>query len=114
MAPSEKIPADLRDALDEALEALAGWPRNGPDPVVSWNGRQTPIETVFRLVESSSEPAPEDICDAAFTLASVFRSGPEAAGHACRGPKDDSYASVSECLIALYAARQDRYRRRGS
>src|ERR1700724_435291 len=98
----KSIPTDIRDAFDEALEALAGWTRNGPDPVVSLNGKQTPIETVFRLVESSSEPAPEDICDAAFTLASVFRSGPEAAGHACRGPKDDSYASVGACLYALF------------
>ena len=78
---------------------------------MSLNGKRTPIETVFRLVEGFFEPAPEDICDAAFTLASVFRSGPEAAGNACRGPKDDSYASVAECLLALYAARQDRYRR---
>jgi hypothetical protein len=107
----KSIPADLRDAFDEALEALAGWTRNGPEPVVSLNGKQTPIETVFRLVEGFSEPAPEDICDAAFTLASVFRTGREAAGHACLGPKDDSFASVAECLLALYVARQNRYRR---
>src|ERR1700724_4761033 len=95
----KSIPTDIRDAFDEALEALAGWPRNAPEPVVSLNGKQTPIETVFRLVEGFSEPAPEDICDAAFTLASVFRSGREATGHACRGPKEENYASGAACLL---------------
>jgi hypothetical protein len=104
-SPAERIPADLRDALDEALEALAGWTRNGPRPSRKPERKADADRAVFRLVEGFPEPAPEDIGYAAVTLASVFRSGREATGHACRGPKGGTYAARRASWRSLPLAR---------
>jgi hypothetical protein len=112
MQADTKIPANLGEAFYRAAEALADWTRGGPVPLVSLDRRPTTIDAVFRLAALIDGSAPQETV-LALSLAHDFRHGEEAAGHTCEDPKDDSYANVAACLLALFRAREDRYRRKG-
>jgi hypothetical protein len=57
--PSDRqIPADIREAFDLAVSALAHWDRGDKEPSMTFNGGPCPISTVFGLAGSFKESMP--------------------------------------------------------
>jgi hypothetical protein len=105
------IPPDLREAFYKAAEALESW-RSGPVPLVTLDRKPAAIDGVFRLAALLDGFSPQETL-IALMLAHDFRQGEEAVGHKCEDPKDDSTARVAACLLDLFQARYQLFRRKG-
>jgi hypothetical protein len=46
------IPANIRDAFDQAVNELIAWDRSGEEPTVNIDGKPTPISTIAHLAET--------------------------------------------------------------
>jgi hypothetical protein len=105
------IPVNLREAFEDALGRFADWDRGGPEPLISLERKSFTVAAISDFVMMFSDPAPENIYNAVLNLAQDFRAGPEALGHECDGPTEQTYASVARCLLMLYRARVAHYER---
>jgi hypothetical protein len=112
MEPHPQIlPPDMREAFYKAALALEAW-RGGPVPLVSLDHRPAAIDGVFRLAALLDGSSPQETL-IALVLAHDFRQGEEAADHKCDDPQDDSSAKVAACLLDLFHARYQLFRRKG-
>jgi hypothetical protein len=103
------IPKDLADAFAEALEAFAEWKLGDCEPIVSFQSHPTRISDVFNVAAAFRDVVPEPVHFMVRDLAANFRAGPEALGHDCSGPKENTYLAVGACMLRLYLARVARY-----
>jgi hypothetical protein len=53
---TEPISADLREAFDQAVNALIAWDGVGEEPTVSVHGRPTRISVIASLIETYKDP----------------------------------------------------------
>jgi hypothetical protein len=100
------IPPEYRDAFNQAVAAFDNWLYGAPEPPISFEGKAHSIASICEGVMCFAGPAPDEIYNLVCQKAHDFRHGLEAnTKYDCSGPKDDSYASVAECLLRLCAAR---------
>lgn len=114
MLGTSPIPDDLRKAFADAIHKFADWDRGGPQPLISFKRRPHSLTEIFDQVALFPDTAPDYLHAKVRLLAEEFRGGPEALGHACEGPKDTSYVSITQCLRSLLKARQAHYARRAT
>ncbi len=101
-----------REAFAKAVTEFAEWKWGGPEPQVPLKNRPWPISSIFSVAEAFDGTVPENIHTLICDLAKNFRGQPEAIGHDCAGPKDNTYNSDALCLQRLYVARVAYYKRK--
>jgi len=109
--PADKnpIPADLLQAVRDAIVELEDWDRGGPLQPITLQGKPYDIAGICSLVMGFAGVAPQDVIDALNHLAQQFRHGQEGLSHPCKGPENDAWPSVARCLRELFAARKARF-----
>ena len=92
---SEPIPADLREAFDQAVVALIAWD-SGQEPTVSVHGKPTLISAVASLVETYQDTMPTELF---WRLAHHANRSAERRAQAAKLSKDSSYSTGAWCLL---------------
>jgi hypothetical protein len=83
-------PGDLRDAFEEAVEAVSDWPGGEPEPTVDLRGTNVPASTICGLLWNCNDAVPS----------SLIR------GMQCLDPDFDrwTYAGAARSLKSVIAA----------
>ena len=95
MGDPEPIPADLREAFDQAVEALIAW-ESGDEPIISVHGRPTLISVMASLVETYKDVMPGKIF---WRLLRHANGSPARRAQAVRLSKGDNYETGARCLL---------------
>jgi hypothetical protein len=91
----EPLPADLREAFDQAVDALIAW-ESGTEPTVSIHDRPTLISIIASLVETYKDPMPPKLY---WRLVRHAHRSPERRAQAARLSKVGSYEIGARCLL---------------
>jgi len=89
------IPANIRDAFDQAVNELIAWDRSGEEPTVSIDGKATPISTIAHLAETYKDT----MVNLFWRLANYANRSRERHAAAVKLSKDSSYATGAWCLL---------------
>jgi hypothetical protein len=90
------IPANIRDAFDQAVNELIAWDKSGEEPTVSFDGNPTPISTIARLAETYKDTMPTGVF---WRLVNYANRSRERKAAAVELSKDSSYATGAWCLL---------------
>jgi hypothetical protein len=90
------IPANIRDAFDQAVNELIAWDRSGEEPTVSIDGKPTPISTIAHLAETYKDTMPTSLF---WRLVNYANRSRERKAAAVELSKDSSYATGAWCLL---------------
>jgi hypothetical protein len=93
---SEPIPADLREAFDQAVSALIASDGSGEEPMVSVHDRPTLISVIASLVETYKDVMPGTVY---WRLVRHAHRSPERRAQAAKLSKDGSYETGARCLL---------------
>jgi hypothetical protein len=97
MGDSERIPADLAEAFDQAVNAMIDWDGAGDEPTVIVHGRATFVGAIASLVGTYKDAMPANLYWRLVRFAQ--RSGQRRA-QAARLSEDGSYATGATCMLA--------------
>jgi hypothetical protein len=90
------IPADIRDAFDQAVNEIIAWDRSGEEPTVSFDGKPTPISTIARLAETCKDTMTTSVF---WRLVNYANRSRERKAAAVELSRDSSYATGAWCLL---------------
>jgi hypothetical protein len=90
------IPANIRDAFDQAVNELIAWDRSGEEPTVNIDGKPTPISTIAHLAETCKDTMPASLF---WRLVNYANRSRERNAAAVELSKDSSYATGARCLL---------------
>jgi hypothetical protein len=110
----ENIPANLREAFQDAMVAFHDWDRGGPEPKRFVGSSYLKISAVCNLVWSFTDTMPDDDYDKLCRLASNIRRGQMTEAfweNPPAMPESRSYASGAKCLKSLIDCRDAWYKR---
>jgi hypothetical protein len=93
---TEPISADLREAFDQAVNALIAWDGVGEEPTVSVHGRLTRISVVASLVETYKDTMPTSLY---WRLVNYAHRYPKRRPEAAKLTADSSYETGAGCLL---------------
>ena len=93
---AEPIPEDLRQAFDEAVNALIAWDGDRKEPKVSVHGRATLISAIASLVETYTDKMPANLYWRMVNYAHRF---PKRRRQAAQLSADSSYETGARCLL---------------
>ena len=90
------IPADIRDAFDQAVNEIIAWDRSGEEPTVSFDGKPTPVSTIARLAETYKDTMPANLY---WRMVHHANRSPRRRVQAAKLSHDSSYATGAKCLL---------------
>ena len=92
------IPADVRDAFEEAISVLIDWDsRGGAEPTVSLDDKPVPISKIAGLAEAFKDPMPSSVFWRMAAYANSFVT--ERRTEAVKLTKDGSFETGARCLL---------------
>jgi hypothetical protein len=93
---TEPISADLREAFDQAVNALIAWDGVGEEPTVSVHGRPTRISVIASLIETYKDTMPTNLY---WRLVNYAHRYPKRRPEAAKLTADSSYETGAGCVL---------------
>jgi hypothetical protein len=93
---TEPISADLREAFDQAVNAMIAWDGVGEEPTVSVHGRPTRITVIASLVGTYKDRMPTNLY---WRLVNYAHRYPKRRPEAAKLTADSSYETGAGCLL---------------